>query len=630
MQSVRPASCGPDKPGPKAGRAICSPVLGPLCTGACGGAYRAAAGPGAVSFAPKPPPALARVAIIPYLRNLDCTVMLRTLLALIGALLACAGCSGDDRTTDRMLDAADRIVAAQPDSVLRILREIPPEALGGEARRARYALLYVEAADRGALDVPDDSLLRIAEAYYGPREHDLRNHCKMLYYSGRACWKRGDKSGALRMYLEVEEKLRRIDEPRYLGLLYLRIGEVYHAEQNFARAHRYYREARDLVIRGGDSRDAVIALLGMAETALRMRDPAQARRCCSMALDLADELHDDSLARQCLGKFARLYIIPDTVRIPEELLGRIEASVRGDTTHAGLATRARVQLLRNHPDSALRTLQEAERRTSDPNDLPALLYTAYRANVRAGHYREASRDIHRYILMNDSLNRNALRQSAGMIEKEFLRERAAFAEYRMRSRRRWEMVIAAMALLAAGGAAWVVRQQMRLQRERSLRQLSLVREARAEYGRLSERLEQRRIVEDRLKGLVATRFDIVDRLGKTFYERENTASQQAVMFRQVKELIDGFAESGEMLREVEQMVDAVHDGAMRRLRHDFPAMKESDCRLLCYVFGGFSPQVISLFMRDSVANVYARKSRLKSRIKASDVADREFYLSLFG
>ena len=35
-------------------------------------------------------------------------------------------------------------------------------------------------------------------------------------------------------------------------------------------------------------------------------------------------------------------------------------------------------------------------------------------------------------------------------------------------------------------------------------------------------------------------------------------------------------------------------------------------------------------MRDSVANVYARKSRLKSRIKASDVADREFYLSLFG
>ena len=83
------------------------------------------------------------------------------------------------------------------------------------------------------------------------------------------------------------------------------------------------------------------------------------------------------------GKFARLYIIPDTVRISEELLGRIEASVRGDTTHAGLATRARVQLLRNHPDSALCTLQEAERRTSDPNDLPALLYTAYRANVRA-------------------------------------------------------------------------------------------------------------------------------------------------------------------------------------------------------------------------------------------------------
>ena len=65
-----------------------------------------------------------------------------------------------------------------------------------------------------------------------------------------------------------------------------------------------------------------------------------------------------------------------------------------------------------------------------------------------------------------------------------------------------------------------------------------------------------------------------------------------------------------MLRELEQMADTCHDNVMQKLRQDFPAMKENDIRLLCYIFTGFSPQVISLFTKESVANIYARKSRL--------------------
>ena len=59
-------------------------------------------------------------------------------------------------------------------------------------------------------------------------------------------------------------------------------------------------------------------------------------------------------------------------------------------------------------------------------------------------------------------------------------------------------------------------------------------------------------------------------------------------------------------------------------------MKTSDTRLLCYIFVGFSPQVISLFMKDTVANVYARKSRLKSRIKSAKIVNKELFLNLLG
>ena len=548
---------------------------------------------------------------------------------LLALSLLFVGCTGRAPVRE-LLRQAEATVAEAPDSALHLLQGIAPAELGNRAVRARHALLYAEAADRAGVDAANGEMLREAREFYRSRPHELRRHCKALYYLGRARLRKGDKPGALRLFLEIEERLRSIDEPYYLGLLYLRIGEVYHAELNFVQAYRYYRDARDLFIRSDEPRLTAEALLGMTAASLRMRDVERTRRNCTLALDLADELQDEALARRCLAQFAALYAVTDSIRIPEELLQRIERSVRRDTTAAGCCTRAQTQLLRGRSDSARRCLSEAFARNTDVGELPMLVYTSYRIEERAGRYREALQELHRFTFLGDSLTRTALQASAGMIEKEYFRERAAFADYRIRNRRIREIAVSGIALLLLGIAGFFIRQRIRLDKERNERSLLLIREAQSEYLKLSGSLRQRQDTEAQLKGVIASRFSIVDQLGKTLYERENTASGQAAMVRQVKQLIEGFAENGEMLRELEQIVDLAHDDAMRRLREEFPKMKESDVRLLCYIFGGFSPQVISLFMNDSVANVYARKSRIKARIKASETPSRELFVDLLG
>ncbi len=545
-------------------------------------------------------------------------------------LLLFSGCSGGGIRLAETLSHAEKIVAEAPDSVLRLLRELPTDALRSRELRARYALLQAEAAERAGTPNNNDSILRIAWEYYRKHPHEIRGICKTLYYRGQSRLRQGDKPGALRLFLEVEEKLRPIDEPYYLGLLYLRIGGVYRAELNFVRAYRYYRDARDLFIRSDAARQTTEAQLGMTVSALRMRDLGRALRDCSMALERADELRDDTLVRRSLALFATIYTVAESERIPDDLLRRIETSIRSDTTAAGYCTRAQTFLLRNRPDSARRCLQRAETLDPDNDVLPMIEYTAYRVETRAGRYREAARMIDRFIFLNDSLTRTALQASAGMIERDYFRERAAFADFRMQNRRLGERLVAAVVLLLLLIAGLILRQRIRLHKERNERYLLLVREAEAEYRNLARSLQQRDRDEARMKGLIASRFDIVDRLGKTLYERENTVSGQAVMTREVKRIIEGFAENGDMLQELEHIVDMAHDGVMRKLRRDFPKMKESDVRLLCYIFGGFSPQVISLFMEENVANVYARKSRLKSRIKASEAPDRELFLTLLG
>ena len=125
-------------------------------------------------------------------------------------------------------------------------------------------------------------------------------------------------------------------------------------------------------------------------------------------------------------------------KLTEELLQRIEYAAHRDTTVSGMCMQAQTQLLRNQPTLACRTIEAAIRQSSVPEEQPMLFYTAYKAWTMAGDYREAAQQINRFIRLNDSLTRTSLQNSAGMIEKEYFRERTAFYDYRLKNRRKHE------------------------------------------------------------------------------------------------------------------------------------------------------------------------------------------------
>ncbi|MFS2636804.1 hypothetical protein AAH119_20585 [Bacteroides thetaiotaomicron] len=543
----------------------------------------------------------------------------------LSAILFFTGCYNREHIS--RLDEAEALLQNKPDSALTILKQLRQE--GSQAEQARYALLYSEALDKNHIKVTDDSLIRQAWSHYKHYFKDLRHQCKTLYYWGRIKLRAGDKPGALRLFLKIEEKLKDTNEPYYTGLLYGQIGEVYYEQMNYSRAYHYFREARNNFRQSDNVREETESTLDMAAAAFHSKDIEKAMRLYAAALDLADEQKNDHLAKASLTNLASLYVVSGKRQIPHDLLQRIELSARQDTLY-GYHTLVDVNLLKNRIDSARYYLALAEAQTTDIRDLADLQYTAYRIEAQTRNFEKATDNIHRYIYLTDSLTRSNMQFSAGMVEREYFKERTDFAEYRMKNRTTWEIAAATVILLMIGVAYYITRQRLRLQRERTDRYLLLAEEANSEYKTLTERMEGQRNTENHLKGLIASRFDIIDKLGKTYYERENTASQQAAMFHEVKQIITDFAENNEMLQELELIVNTCHDNAMQKLRNDFPAMKEADIRLLCYIFVGFSPQVISLFMKDTVANVYARKSRLKSRIKSAETANKDLFLSLFG
>lgn len=554
-----------------------------------------------------------------YIHSMKYRIILGILI-----VLSFTGCY--NREQDYRLDEAEALLQNKPDSALTILQQFIPGSQ--QAEQARYALLYSAALDKNHIKITNDSLIRKAWNYYEHHPKNLRNQCKTLYYWGRIKLRADDKAGALRIFLEIEKKLKDTNEPYYKGLLYNQIGEVYYAQMNYNRAYHYFRESRNNFRQSENLREETEATLDMAASAYHSKDIEKAMRLYSAALDLADEQKNDELAESSLTNLASLYVISGKRQIPHDLLQRIELSARKDTLY-GYHTLVDVQLLKNRVDSARHYLKLAEAHTTDIRDMADLYYTAYRIEAQSKNFEKATDNIHRYIYLTDSLTRSNMQFSAGMVEREYFQEQSAFAEYRIKNRTILEISAILIVILLLGVAWYIIRQRMRLQRERTDHYLLLAEEANSEYKALTERMEGQRSTESHLKGLVTSRFDIIDKLGKTYYERENTLSQQAAMFQEVKQIITDFSENNEMLQELELIVNTCHDNAMQKLRNDFPSMKEADIRLLCYIFVGFSPQVISLFMKDTVANVYARKSRLKSRIKSAETTNKDLFLSLF-
>ena len=98
------------------------------------------------------------------------------LLTLVAALLFVA--CRTDNTSIQLLDQAEALMNAAPDTALALLDSIDSQRLS-RADNARYALLRSQALDKNFIDITNDSLISIAVDYY---KHSHNNLYKGMAY----------------------------------------------------------------------------------------------------------------------------------------------------------------------------------------------------------------------------------------------------------------------------------------------------------------------------------------------------------------------------------------------------------------------------------------------------------------
>ena len=122
-------------------------------------------------------------------------------------------------------------------------------------------------------------------------------------------------------------------------------------------------------------------------------------------------------------------------------------------------------------------------------------------------------------------------------------------------------------------------------------------------------------------------FAALERICEQYYIYEGTDNLQPRILKEVKSIVEGLRSDKKVRKNLEDTLDARHDGVMTRLRAEFPNWKEEDFQLYAFTAAGFSPTTISALMEKEKSVIYNRVWRLKGRITNSRSEQKDFFLS---
>ena len=142
-------------------------------------------------------------------------------------------------------------------------------------------------------------------------------------------------------------------------------------------------------------------------------------------------------------------------------------------------------------------------------------------------------------------------------------------------------------------------------------------------SRLKEHTQRLTEMDAQVRTLFKKQFELLDELSGTFYETHDIKKDKDAIYRQVRENIESFMKDKRSVERLETIVNDYRGGILTILRNEVPQLGSQEIRFMVFVYAGFSSKAISIFMQESVGNIYTKKSRIKSLIMRSEAPHKD-------
>lgn len=534
---------------------------------------------------------------------------MRGLIWIVIAVVAVvAGCRRESP-----VDRAEAVVVAQPDSALSLLADAdtsqPRHALlSGYARMLRFPERPLPSRDWDSLLTPftrnaDRDAVRALLVRAYDANHTHRPVAEM------ECLK------------DAEFLASRLDDRFNLALVYRMLSSVFYRGGN-STLSLYYADKSVAILRTLDSPFQLLVSRMQTTAAATMRENY------ADVLDTMTALEND-VRMYAPADYRNFYYdqlarVLDAVGRTKEALNIWERLYNGEASCHTLAYWARALIHTGDCDSARRMIDRARSMPHSPEDEYTILYVLQelaKHEGRDGDARQLTRTL-------DSLNMDIWRRRQpghATLIASAKAESATVAAWTAAEKQRTHTAIAIVVaiIVCFSGAIITVYYRKRAHLLKATHENDMLR-----IHSLQRDLTDSTRVNSKLAALFPSRFDIIDRLARSYFESKETAVEQKRMHAEVKEAIARFS-SPEQLAELEDTLNAHTGRVMASFRADFPKLSAGQYRLALLLFCGFSLPSVSIFTGTELRNLYVYKSRLKSIINKSDCRLKDTYLAYF-
>lgn len=522
-----------------------------------------------------------------------------------------------------IISHAEKLMSQKPDSALLLLHSLKSENFNSQKIRAKYALVYSQALDKNYVDETNDSLIRIAVNYY-EKHGSIKEKFLSQYYLGRVQYNAGQYTRAMLSYMEAIPLIGQLDDDYLSGLLFSQISQIYANNLEYANSLKAAEEAYKYFLRTKYVSHQHYALLDIGLAYANNGQKDKSIEVLNQVVQLARESADTILQISCLSNLALEAIETSDCKKTKQLYYE-KASVLGEPLDMrDNACLAYVYALENKQDSVSYYMEQAWPLACDKIDTAALFFRSFQIEKARKNYRFALENLEKSVQIQDSVVRETLQQSVVSAQKDYFLNLSDFRAFKLKTEKRlWILAFAFLVFIVIVIITYLHR-RLQLKNQEISKYMNMTFEIQNTLRNHDTQMSQL------IQRLFKDKFELIDKLGCTYYERQNTPAEKEAIFNAVKSAIQDLGSDKKTKMDLERIVDACNNNVMFKIREQMPNLKESDYELLCYIFAGFSYRAISIFTQDKIDNIYNKKSRLKSRIISSEPQDMRFFLETLG
>lgn len=551
---------------------------------------------------------------------------------------------------------AERVMVSSPDSALSILEYYCEPTLThikkipGDYARAKYALLYTQALDENKFFIGSDSIIKVALNFYGsnaysrlcrgagkyPGSRDTLqlDKAKSFYYLGRI-FENGKKyEEAISAYLDAAALLDNLERERILskekeitvaefylrGRVYGVLAKLLREQYSLEEAFQYYRKSAEAYKKTPDLRNLLDITEGMAVTQYYMDRYQGALGDYNNAIKYAAALNDTSrIISLSRGMAALVFHFTGGIKLTKEVLVGTSEKYGYTLSSKDYPLLASVYLKEGRINRAQFFFNKSleKEKSFTPHQKIGMYAVGSTIEAIQKNYEKAYGYSRKMASIADSLNKSERRNLVVELMQKYRHRQQELERAAREQKYNYMSVIYILGLVILGlliAVAVIVilahKDKIRLKNreiEEYLQQLNAMEVSRNNImGTLDSHVEKEAL----LKELLQTRFAEVKELARIYYEYGYSKNLQ----KKVEEILSVQLLQGESFEIIEKIINAQKNGAIEKIRREFPGLKEENIKLLCLLYAGFSPQELCAVLNDTPQNIYVKKYRLKNKL----------------